>query len=77
MANLSVRKLDDNIYEQLQARAEKHGISMEEEARQIISQAVAAPQCIADVFKKYFGTKNGINLKIPRHKHHNPVDMGK
>ena len=75
MANLSVRKLDDTIYERLQALAEKHGISMEEEARQIISQAVTAPERIGDVFKKYFGAKNGVHLKMPRHKPHNPLDI--
>ena len=36
MASLSVRKLDVNVYEQLRVRAAKHGVSMEEEARQII-----------------------------------------
>lgn len=77
MANLSIRKLDDNIYAQLQVLAEKHGISMEEEARQIISQAVVAPKRVGDVFKKYFGAKNGVNLKMPRHRPHIPMDIDK
>ena len=42
MANISVRKLDKIAYEQLRMRAAKHGVSMEEEVRQIIYQAVAA-----------------------------------
>ena len=37
------RKLDDNVYEQLRIRAAKHGVPMEEEVRQILSQAVKAP----------------------------------
>jgi antitoxin FitA len=76
MANLSVRKLDDKVYEQLRIRAAKHGVSMEEEARQIICQVVAAPERISDVFRKYFGYENGINLDISdQRKPHNPMDF--
>jgi len=76
MANLSVRKLDDNIYAQLRIRAAKHGVSMEEEARQIIYQAVAAPQRIADIFKKHFGAKNGVDLDTSDlHVPHEPMDF--
>lgn len=76
MANVNIQ-LDDHIYAQLQALAKKHDISMEEEAHQIISQAVAAPERIGNVFKKYFGARNGVNLKIPRYKPHNPADIDK
>jgi len=62
MANISVRNLDAKIYTQLQLRASKHGISMEEEVRQIISQAVSTPERISEVFQQYFGKKNGIDL---------------
>lgn len=76
MANLSVRKLDDTVYEQLRLRAVKHGISMEEEARQIICQAVAVPERISEVFRKNFGIKNGIDLDTrDQHKPHNPMDF--
>ena len=64
MANISVRKLDKRAYEQLRVHAEKHGVSMEEEARQIIYQAVSAPERISCVFLKYFGSRNGVNLDI-------------
>ncbi len=74
MASLSVRKLDDLVYEQLRIRAAKHGISMEEEARQIISQVVSAPEHISGVFKKYFGPENGIDLNnLENHSPHNPM----
>lgn len=75
MASISVRNLDNKVYEQLRLRAAKHGTSMEEEARQIISQAVAAPKRINDVFQKYFGSRNGINLDIPDRKPHKPMDF--
>ncbi|MFN7096844.1 MAG: FitA-like ribbon-helix-helix domain-containing protein [Gammaproteobacteria bacterium] len=76
MASLSVRKLDDTIYEQLRIRAIQHGVSMEEEARQILSQAVSAPQKISAVFRQHFGQKNGFDLNSshPRTPH-NPMDF--
>lgn len=76
MASLSIRKLDDTVYEQLRVRAAKHGISMEEEVRQIIGQVVCAPDKISDVFRKYFGPNQGIDLDITeRQKPHNPMDF--
>lgn len=76
MASLSVRKLDDTVYEKLRIRAAKHGVPMEEEVRQIISQAVKAPDRISSVFSKYFGLENGVDLEIPdHHKPHNPMDF--
>ena len=76
MASLSVRKLDSSIYTRLRIRAAKHGVSMEEEARQIISQAVSVPECMSDVFRKHFGANNGVDLvsasqRIP----HEPMDL--
>lgn len=76
MASLSVRKLDEHIYEKLRLRAASHGVSMEEEARQILSFVIDTPERMTDVFKKHFGQKNGVDLKLP-HKRmpHNPVDF--
>ena len=76
MANLSVRKLDDSVYKQLRVRAAKHGVSLEEEIRQIISQAVTAPEKISEVFRQYFGPVNGIDLETKtHHKPHDPIDF--
>jgi plasmid stability protein len=76
MSNLSIRKLDKQVYAKLKIRAVRHGISMEEEVRQIISQAVDMPEKISAVFKKYFGSKNGIDLHdVQRRKPHEPMDF--
>lgn len=40
MAQLLVRKLDDSIKEKLRLRAKAKGLSLEEEARAILKQAV-------------------------------------
>ena len=63
MASLSVRKLDDGVHEKLRIRAAKHGVSMEEETRQILSQVVSVPERMSDVFLKHFGHKNGVDSR--------------
>lgn len=73
--NLSVRKLDEETYEQLRLRALEHGISMEEEARQILKQAVSAPRCLGDLFVSRFGTRRGIELVLPVREPHEPPYM--
>ena len=76
MASLSVRKLDDGVYEKLRVRAAQHGVSMEEEVRQIINQVVSVPEKISDVFRKHFGREHGIDLDLPkRRKPHQPMDL--
>ena len=77
MASISVRKLDDQVYNQLRIRAAEHGVSMEEEARQIISKSVSVPDRISDLFRKHFGRAHGIDLNIPNQRctPHNPMDF--
>ena len=43
MASLSIRKLDEKTYLRLRERAARHGVSMEEEARQILIRATSPP----------------------------------
>jgi len=68
MANLSVRKLDDAVYRQLRVRSAQHGVSLEEEARQIISQVVSAHEQMSGIFRKYFGHEHGIELDTSDHR---------
>lgn len=76
MPNLSVRRLDPKIYKRLRMRAAKHGISMEEEVRQILFQALSAPEKISNVFLKYFGPDNGVDLDaLGQRKEHQPMDF--
>ena len=75
MASLSIRKLDDSLYKELKARALIHGISMEEEVRQTLYQALFTPQDVGQVFRKYF-KENGICLELTDHKKpHDPIDL--
>jgi hypothetical protein len=74
MANLSIRNLEDRLHQALQARAAEHGVSMEEEARQILRLAIDTPKDISQVFNKFFG-ENGIILDSPTHPPHDPLEF--
>jgi len=75
MASISVRKIDDEIAQQLRNRAKAHGVSMEEEVRQIITQAVSSPANLGDMALTFFGGKNGVELTLPKHKPHQPISF--
>lgn len=75
MANLSVRRIDKETYEQLRVRAAKHGISMEEEVRQILRRAVSAPERLGDLALRQFGPDRGVELSIPPRTPHDPLAM--
>ncbi len=47
MAQILVRQLDEVVKEALRRRALRHGRSMEEEARLILAQAVAAEENVS------------------------------
>lgn len=44
MAQLLIRKLDDDVKENLRRRARRHGVSMEEEARSILRGELLKPE---------------------------------
>lgn len=75
MASLSIRKLDDETYDRLRARATRHGVSMEEEARQILRRAVAPPERLGDLFLKVFGPDRGVDLEVSSRQPHEPMDF--
>jgi plasmid stability protein len=66
LASLSIRKLDDEVYERLRERATRHGVSMEEETRQILTRAVSPPERLGDLFLKVFGPDRGVDLELPQ-----------
>jgi plasmid stability protein len=78
MANLSVRNLDDETVTNLRIRAAKHGISMEEEIRQILKQAAATPERLGDLAVRLFSPAyGGDELILPERETHEPLDLSK
>ncbi len=75
MASLSVRKIDDGIYERLRDRAARHGVSMEEEARQILRRAVVGPERLGQWAAECFGEAHGAELDLSSREPHEPLDF--
>ena len=44
MAQLLIRKIDEDVKENLRQRAKRHGVSMEEEARSMLRAELLKPQ---------------------------------
>jgi len=75
MPSLSVRRLDQVTYEQLQIRAANEGVSLEEEVRRILKRAVAAPEKLTDLAHELFGHEFGVVLDLPNREPHEPLDL--
>ena len=75
MANLSVRKLDEETLNRIRVRAAHHGVSMEEEVRQILKRAVIVPERLGDLAIRFFGSKHGVDLKLSKQKPHIPMEF--
>ncbi|MDP3714582.1 MAG: Arc family DNA-binding protein [Mycobacteriales bacterium] len=68
MADLSIRNLDDDVRRRLRVRAAEHGLSMEAEVRQILTEAVADEGLAARPFsalRESFAAIGGVDLQLP------------
>ncbi len=67
MASITIRKLDDGLKSRLKQRAQQHGRSMEEEARQILREVLDRhrPQSFMEIARELFGPEHGVDLQIP------------
>ncbi len=76
MANLSIRKLDSMIVTHLRMRAANHGVSMEEEVRRILRQAVSAPDRVGDLAVRLFSPAWGeSSLELPVREVSEPIQF--
>ncbi|CEJ10518.1 hypothetical protein BN1110_00794 [bacterium YEK0313] len=68
MASITIRNLDDGLKRRLRVRAAEHGRSMEEEAREILRQAVgnvAAPANLGRTIHARFAALGGVEIELP------------
>ncbi len=76
MTSLSVRKLDDDTVRRLRVRAAQHGVSMEEEVRQIIKQAVSTPGRLGNLAVRLFAPAyGGQELELPEREITEPMEF--
>lgn len=68
MASLTIRNLDDGVKRSLRIRAAERGRSMEEEARDILRQAVRGETPSGDLgltIHRRFAALGGVDLDLP------------
>ncbi|MEZ5836645.1 MAG: plasmid stabilization protein [Geminicoccaceae bacterium] len=68
MASITVRNLDDGLKRRLRIRAAEHGRSMEEEAREILRQAIGnpvMPDNLGETIHRRFAALGGVELDQP------------
>ncbi len=75
MANLSIRKLDDDVFFKLRGLESAHGVSMEEEVRQILKQAVAQEIKLGEMALQSFVERQGVELELLKYSVHEPLDL--
>ncbi len=77
MPSLSVRKIEEETVNLLRAQAEKHGVSMEEEGRQIIKRSVTTPERLGDLAVRLFSPAyaEGEELEIAPRQTHDPLSF--
>lgn len=69
MASITIRNLDEQTKAQLRVRAAHHKRSMEEEARNILREAVSAGAVtrpdLAQAIRRRFASFGGCDIKVP------------
>lgn len=65
MASLSIPELDERTLRGLRMRAAEHGVSVEEEVRRILRDAVGGPESLGDFALELFGAEHGVELELP------------
>jgi plasmid stability protein len=69
MASITIRRLDESVKARLRIRAARHGRSMEEEARQVLTAAVKQkpkrPLNLAEAIRRRIAPLGGVELEIP------------
>ena len=68
MASITIRNLDEELKRRLRIRAAEHGHSMEEEARDILRQAMSRPAPapnLGEAIHRRFAALGGVGLELP------------
>lgn len=68
MASITIRNLDEELKRRLRIRAAEHGHSMEEEAREILRQAMSRPAPapnLGEAIHRRFAALGGVDLELP------------
>lgn len=71
MASITIRRLDDEVKTRLRIRAARHGVSLEEEARHLLSAALKKepkrPTNLAEAIRRRIGRQALLSLTRGQH----------
>jgi len=67
----------DETIQRLRIRAAENQVSMEEEVRRILREALAPQIKIGDLALEYFGEDYGVDLVLPERIPHEPMSFSK
>ena len=73
MANLSIRRLDEDTVRRLRVRAEREGISLEETVRRILRAAVVDEEPLGTLIRRIVG--RGFDVELPKREFDTPIDF--
>ena len=74
MANLSIRRLEDETLARLKARAMRESLSLEETVRRILRAAVVDEAPLGTTIRQIVG-EDGIDLELPHREIKSPIDF--
>lgn len=73
VANLSIRRLDEETVTRLKMRAEREGVSVEETVRRILRTAVVDEEPLGSLIRRIVG--KGLDLDLPKREPDIPIDF--
>ena len=73
MANLSIRRLDEDTVRRLKVRAEREGTSLEETVRRILQAAVVDEEPLGTLIRRIVG--KGVDIELPNREFDTPIDF--
>ena len=77
MSAISVRRLNEETIQLLRMQAINHGVSMEEEVRQIITRGVSTPEPLGTLAVKLFAPAYNMQdeFEIPQRNTYKPIEF--
>ncbi|MYD99112.1 MAG: ribbon-helix-helix protein, CopG family [Gammaproteobacteria bacterium] len=73
MANLSIRRLDEETVRRLKVRAEREGVSLEETVRRVLRSAVVDEEPLGGLIRRIVG--KGLDLELAQRELDAPIDF--
>ena len=67
MAKIEIQNLDPRVHRELCTSAARRGITVEDEARRILTEAILreGPENRAELFLSIFGPRHGVTIRLP------------